>query len=122
MSERRYYDLFAEISRMTMPQDERVGVSTALRWLDEHPDQVPGRTITESDFHETADAHRNGGLGWEDLAIRFGITVIPDPEPTNAERLDKDIQEVDLHMTSRQLAEALIERGWTKAPEEQSNE
>lgn len=38
MTERRYYDLFAEISRMTMPQDERVGIATALRWLDEHPD------------------------------------------------------------------------------------
>lgn len=87
MSE-KYIDLFAEISRMMMPQDERVGVSTALRWLDEHPDQVPGRTITESEFHETADAHRNGGLGWEDLASRFGITVVPDPEPTNTELLE----------------------------------
>lgn len=64
------------------------GVYAALTWLDSHPDQVPGRTITESEFHETADAHRNGGLGWEDLASRFGITVTPDPEPTNAEKLE----------------------------------
>lgn len=63
------------------------------------PDQVPGRTITESEFHETADAHRNGGLGWEDLASRFGITVIPDPdpdpepEPTNLQRLSRAIRD-----------------------------
>lgn len=61
---------------------------------DEHPEQVPGRTITESEFHETADAHRNGGLGWEDLARRFGITVIPDPEPTNAELIERKLREL----------------------------
>ena len=57
-------------------------ILAVLRWLDEHPDQVPGRTITESEFHEVADAHRNGGLGWRDLADSLGITVVPDPEPT----------------------------------------
>lgn len=51
------------------------------------PDQAPGRTITESEFHETADAHRNGGIGWQELSDGLGITVVPDPEPTNAEKL-----------------------------------
>lgn len=39
-----------------------------LAWLDEHPDQVPGRTITVS---ECNDLERLGG-----------ITVVPDLKPT----------------------------------------
>lgn len=112
MSERRYYDLFAEISRMMMPQDERVGIAIALHWLDRHPDQVPGRTITESEFHEVADAHRNGGLGWRDLADSLGITVVPDPEPTNLDWLKKFMTEIQKDgMSPDSAAEWLDARG-----------
>lgn len=88
-------------------------------------EKLPGRTITEGDLiaavDETNHEDMNEYQKARALLVHLGHTV-PDPEPTNAEKLDKDIQEVDLHLTSRQLAEALIERGWTKAPEEQSNE
>lgn len=83
----KFADLKDMIHAETRDQVYLDEVGEVLEWLDDHPGQVPGRTITESEFHETADAHRNGGLGWEDLARRFGITVVPDPDPTNAEKL-----------------------------------
>ena len=58
------------------------------------PDQVPGRTITESEAWDIAGRtfHRWGSV--EELAShlrgtfrQLGITVVPDPEPTNAEKL-----------------------------------
>lgn len=98
-----------------------VDVKIVLAWLDNHPDQVPGRTITEGDLiaavDETNHEDMNEYQKARALLVHLGHTV-PDPEPTNAELLDKDIQEVDLHLTSRQLAEALIERGWTKGGDE----
>ncbi|WCE39142.1 hypothetical protein PGC08_14200 [Brevibacterium sp. BDJS002] len=117
-----YIDLEPKVSDYygTIPgQERRAGICDALRYLDSHPDQVPGQTITQSEFHETADAHRNGGLGWEDLAARFGITIVPDPARTNAEKLADDIREVDggHNLGSGVLAERLASLGWLKAPE-----
>ena len=70
------------------------GVEAALEYFDEHPDRVPGRTITESEFDELVDAlHQNWATPeyfsgvLSDALIDHGITVIPDPEPTNAEKL-----------------------------------
>ena len=69
-------------------------VREVLEWLDENPDQTPGRTITESEFDELVDTlHRNwaepeyfsGALS--DELENLGITVVPAPEPTNAEKL-----------------------------------
>lgn len=45
-------------------------------------DQVPGRTITESEFQEVVRSHKS----IRDLVKMLGITVTPDPEPTNAEK------------------------------------
>ena len=93
-----------------------------LRWLDEHTDQVPGRTMTESEFHEAADAHRNGGLGWRDLADSLGITVVPGPEPTSSLQMFADLEELTgdgFLLTGRHLekiAKHLTALGWTKAP------
>ncbi|MFE1082465.1 hypothetical protein [Brevibacterium sediminis] len=65
------------------------GVGIALEWLDRHPDQVPGRTITESRVKEKL---LRRGIefvnGWPAAMIELGATVIPDPEPTNFERLE----------------------------------
>lgn len=61
-----------------------------LRWLDAHPDQVPGRTITES---RIAEAFGPEYMAWARMCLsRIGITVIPDPKPTNAERLAAKIR------------------------------
>ena len=71
-----------------------LGVREALYWLDDHPDHVPRRTITEGEFDELVDAlHQNWATPeyfsgvLSDALIDHGITVIPDPEPTNAEKL-----------------------------------
>lgn len=63
-------------------------------WL-RNPDQVPGRTITRSKYRDTLDrAVKVSGYGddWErgfgtGLAVS-GTKVVPDPEPTNAEKLE----------------------------------
>lgn len=122
MSE-KYIDLGPRIFNTTgldMPSKKRLAsIHCVLRWLDDHPDQAPGRTITAGEVGRWS--HLINGRYIEtpsiiDFLEALGITVVPDPEPTNEEKLDRDIQEVDLHLTSRQLAEALIERGWTKTP------
>ena len=78
---------------------------------------VPTKPVlTESEVKKMV-----GNYEVDDFAAGFaggfryaGGEVIPDPEPTNTDKLDADIQAVDKHLTSRQLAEALIELGWKK--------
>lgn len=68
----------------TIPgQERRARICDALRYLDSHPDQVPGRTITESELNEK---WRGMTGSCADFAESLGITVIPcpEPEPTNA--------------------------------------
>ena len=71
-------------------------VVDTLKWLDEHPDQVPGRTITESELSEAVENSSrwtDEGFG-RDILSHFGIEVAPDPETTNAENLAaQEIQE-----------------------------
>lgn len=61
----------------------RLGIRSTLSWLDDHPGQVPGRTITESELGDLARTHES----IRHLVGMLGITVIPDPEPTNFEKL-----------------------------------
>ena len=91
----KYIDLEARVkSEVEASIIGEAYVRATLAWLDEHPDQVPGRTIAESELRVVA-----GRLfaRWPDLGVfmghlqrelsDLGITVVPDPEPTNAERL-----------------------------------
>ncbi|QUL79906.1 hypothetical protein [Brevibacterium sp. SMBL_HHYL_HB1] len=99
-----------------------------LRWLDAHPDQVPGRTITKSELGRAADnllmseAAGEFSSGVRRLALELGITVAPDPEPTNAEKLATDLSGygVGRGVSIRALSEHLAERGWTKAGGDES--
>ena len=107
----------AEIDFMCSCYDR--GVEAALEYLDEHPGQAPGRTITES---QIAEAFGDEYHYWAKRRLsRIGITVVPDPEPTNAEKLAKEILasfnkcEFDLESSFEQLAKALDARG-VKAP------
>lgn len=119
MSE-KYIDLASLIT------DEIGGYQTehavTLNWLDrlaaEHPDQVPGRTMTES---EISKAFGTEYVAWARLCLaRIGITVVPDPEPTNAELLARDLDELNrdgflIHNRHKEMiANLLIERGWVK--------
>lgn len=81
-------------------------------------------TITESELRETI----MGGSGFAD-AIRAGVTaslsrlgieVVPDPVPSNAELLARDLDELNgdgfliQNRHKEMIANLLIERGWVK--------
>src|SRR5699024_478366 len=72
---------------------ERAGAKVALQWLDEQREQVPGRTITEREVarvqQEVIEPPRP--MTFESMVgavlDALGITVVPDPEPTDEELL-----------------------------------
>lgn len=81
----KYIDLLPTMLA-EMPAYE-TDIRRVLKWLDDHPEQLPGRTITgsEIDNHIAIDITMRNGfiLGFE----AAGGRVVPDPEPTNAEKL-----------------------------------
>ena len=97
---------------------ERVGALVALQWLDQHPDQVPGRTITESEFKHAARRNQMGdSFGcYEGFLDDLGITVVPDPEPTNAEKINEAYDVWDRDPQDLTFGEYLDRLGWVKAP------
>lgn len=125
MSE-KYIDLAERIT------DEIGGYQTehsvTLNWLDrlaaEHPDQVPGRKITDSEFKHAARKNQIGdSFGcYEGFLDDIGITVVPDPEPTNAEKWETFIRGTQFNVrgwtgfdATKQFAEILDKAG-VKAP------
>lgn len=85
----KYIDLVERIKR-----DRDMGpltgldrVTYTLRWLDDHPGQVPGRTITASEFDEAVEScvTEDATVPPHTFAARLGVVCVPDPEPTNAE-------------------------------------
>ena len=46
-------------------------------------------TITETEYSDYVDDLGLGELTLEEILADFGIEVIPDPEPTNTDRLEK---------------------------------
>ena len=117
MSE-KYEDLLENIENddtFDMTRSELVGARVALQWLDQNRDQAPGRTITES---QIAEAFGDEYHYWAKRRLsRIGITVVPDPEPTNAEKLDKIMEEWPGRATASDptFGEYLHNRG-VKAP------
>lgn len=105
-----YIDLEPQVSDYygTPPgQARRAGICDALRYLDSHPERVPGRTITGRQAMELHDTI--GPDQFRERAARLGITITPDQEPTNAEKLE---QLIDGHInvggiTPKSLAEYL---------------
>ncbi len=67
--------------------DEIVAV---LCWLDNHPNRVPARTIAAGEVGRWSHLIR-GDVEIPsiiDFLDAVGMTVVPDPEPTNFERLE----------------------------------
>lgn len=94
-----------------------------LRWLDDHADQAPGRTITASEFDEAVESciTEDGTVPPHEFAERLGVVCVPDPEPSNAEKLETEIKEMfqepsQSFSIARDLAVKLDAAGWTKAP------
>ena len=87
----KFIDLYDPI----MEHFDKAGADAkdVLEWLDDHPGQVPGRTITESESKDLFNTARRGLGYWPDALERTCITVVPDPEPTNAEKLNSIITE-----------------------------
>ena len=96
-------------------------LAEAEGWLHD-PDQVPGRTITESAEKDLYDSAQSSGAEFRATLSEYGITVVPDPEPTNAERIKMLIMAgVKLgghinELAAESIAEHLDEAG-VKAPE-----
>lgn len=89
----KYIDL-AQTIRNDSAQAYYDEIVVVLRWLDEHPDQVPGRTISAGKVGQHAHLIRTIPIACQvetptiiDFLEAIGITVVPDPEPTNKERL-----------------------------------
>lgn len=120
-----YIDLEPQISDYygTIPgQERRAGICDALRFLDSHPEHVPGRTITEGELDKIADECRiddTASVYIDNFAKRLGITVVP--EPTEAEKLAEIISEYTYNSEPQALAEALVRAG-VKAPGGESDD
>lgn len=96
MTAKTFDELFPEIQddeALEFTRAELNGVRVALRWLDQHSDRVPGRTMTESEVVEVFEASKSGGGATRTALIRHGIKVVPDPAPTNVEKLVELIRE-----------------------------
>lgn len=92
-----------------------------LAYLDRYPGLVPGRTITESELGEVTRTHES----IRDLVNLLDITIVPDPEPTEAERLADDLARWtgDIETcVGLGLASWLADKGWTKAPGGENDE
>lgn len=81
-------------------------------------DQVPGRTITESEYITIRDEHVSTGAvrsasAFFNIATGLGIAVVPDPdpEPTNADRIIALMGMAPANLNRRELAKWLDSRG-----------
>lgn len=70
-------------------------VIDVLRWLDDHRDQAPGRTITVSKFDEAVEScvTEDATVPPHTFAERLGVVCVPDTKTTNVERLVEMIRE-----------------------------
>ena len=121
MISRRELALELESAKPWRDGEEMLRYIEAEGWLRD-PDKAPGRTITESEFEHAYELHKgvDGEAHYEGLLRNLGITVVPEPEPTNAELLVEDLAGIygaNLTWTAKvAISEALTERGWVKAP------
>ena len=112
----KYSDLEERIKRdrdLSLTGLDRV--TYTLRWLDRNPDQVPGRTITESGCHDLYHAAYYGAKAFRGELEDQGFAFIADPEPTNAEKLNELICQATGSTNAPLLAGYLDEAG-VKAP------
>lgn len=119
----KYIDLANKIVESTgcvNTANLNMGIGHALRWLDDHPDQTPGRTITESQYSTlTAWAKGYSIYGWKgrEMLSDIGITIVDDPEPSNAEKLTDELEAWGLTRSEAlDLGPWLAGQGWTKVP------
>ena len=118
----KYIDLRGKIAEAGAPGVGFNAIRKVLEWLDDHPEQAPKRTMTITEqqliqLWQVTVEGRNIDDFTQELKDN-GITVVPDPEPTNAEQIAEIIGKVGSFPSweRRLLAEGLDKAG-VKAPE-----
>jgi|SRR5699024_167533 len=116
----KYEDLLQNMKEdFLIHEHEASAVKAALQWLDENPELAPGRTITESEFNWRTSLCSELEAYWFKVGyFAAGGNIVPDPEPTNAEKLDKIMEEWPGRATASDptFGEYLHNRG-VRAPE-----
>ena len=109
----KYSDLEERIKRdrdLSLTGLDRV--TYTLRWLDRNPDQVPGRTITESECHDLYHAAYYGAKAFRGELEDQGFAFIADPEPTNADKLADYVRQISrTAMSAEECGKWLDEQG-----------
>ena len=109
----KYTDLEERIKRdrdLSLTGLDRV--TYTLRWLDRNPDQVPGRTITESGCHDLYHAAYYGAKAFRGELEDQGFAFIADPEPTNADKLADYVRQISrTAMSAEECGKWLDEQG-----------
>lgn len=113
----KFIDLADEIMA-EIPNDLDPLVVRTLRWLDRHPEKVPGRTITESQYKAWIDdSPRAYRRGFEYALILANIDIIPDRELTNAEKLKSVLDDIgDSSDEYRAQLARVLDAAGVKAP------
>lgn len=116
---------YIELSPQIMAHESWITDSTevnaTLEWLDDHPDQAPGRTITASEFDEAVESciTEDATVPPHKFAERLGVVCVPDPEPTDAEKATADLETWGISRAGAlELGPWLAGQGWVKAPGE----
>lgn len=104
----------------TIAEDEKIDewpqtqvLRDTLEWLDKHPDQVPGRTMTVGEMDHKCTTY---GSAYETGFKQAGGVIVPDPEPTNAEQINEAYDVWDREPQNFTFGEYLDRLGWVKAP------
>ena len=112
MSE-KYIGLYETISDDMFIRPDEVSVSRGvLEWLDEHPEQVPGQSITASEFDEAVESciTEDATVPPHTFAARLGVVCVPDPdpEPTSADA-KLEIEKIKLDERNKFIDELLAD-------------
>ena len=115
----KYIDLASRISDDLEPtMAGEAYICNALRWLDEHPDQVPRLTVTASEFDEAVEScvTEDATVPPHTFAARLGVVCVPDPEPTNAEKWQELLARYKDEATGLESFSDWADRKGLKAP------
>lgn len=89
-------------------------ICNALRWLDLHPDQVPGLTMTETEMEHKCATY---GSSYETGFKQAGGVVIPPPLLTNSEKWQELLARYKDDATGLESFADWADRQGLKAPE-----
>ena len=81
----KYIDSINEIHKNTSGEVYRIEIAEILRYLDDHP-ELTGKAITSDRYRQVQKMDGGYIRGYDDALRETGTVVLPDPEPTNAEK------------------------------------